>query len=112
MELNRGWELAGSPAGLLGGPADVDSLTWRPAQVPGTVAGALGRPEADRDLDAEDWWFRVRFDSPDGGGPHVLELDGLATVAEVYLNGTRILESDSMWTAHAVDVTGSLRGDN
>ncbi len=58
------------------------------------------------DFDAEDWWFRTSFDAePAADGEEVmLRLDGIATVAEVYLNGERVLESDSMFAAHALDV--------
>jgi beta-mannosidase len=41
-----------------------------------------------------------------------LHLDGLATVADVHLNGERLLESDSMFVSHRLDVGELLRGDN
>ena len=52
----------------------------------------------------EDWWFRTSFDAEPAtpGEEVVLCLDGIATVAEVYLNGERVLESDSMFAAHAL----------
>ncbi len=42
----------------------------------------------------------------------VLALDGLATVSEVYLNGERVLASDSMFATHELDVGGRLRDRN
>ncbi len=39
-------------------------------------------------------------------------LQGIATLAEVYLNGEPILESDSMFATHALDVTERLRTSN
>ena len=108
MELVEGWEVACSPPGERDRVGDVGDLDWRPARVPGTAAAAVG---ADgRDFDAEDWWFRTRFAAPPAsdGERTMLELDGVATVSEVYLNGERLIESSSMWTAHAVDVTERL----
>jgi beta-mannosidase len=112
--LTDGWEVAPSPAGACSGSGDLDGLPWRAARVPGTVAGALGDEAAVRDLDAEDWWFRCRFTAePAGEGEEVqLRCDGLATIAEVFLNHRPLLESDSMFAPHAVDVTGLLRAEN
>ena len=41
----------------------------------------------------------------------LLRLDGIATVAEVFLNGEPLLESDSMFAAHALDVGALLRAE-
>jgi beta-mannosidase len=118
MSLSDGWEVAASPAGSLATPAELTgaALTWLPARVPGTAAAAAvaAGGAADRDFDADDWWFRCSFAvEPERIRERaVLELDGLATVAEVYLNQSLILESSSMWRAHAVDVTGRLEPDN
>ncbi len=109
---------------------DVSSLTdgWRawttgteplPARVPGTVAGVLRdaglwRPGELRDLDAEEWWFATRFPGePAGPGEEVLlRLDGIATVAEVHVNGERVAEGASMFRPLTVDVGAILAGDN
>ncbi len=100
--------------------------------MPGTVAGALraaGEELADagRGLDARDWWFRTAFDAPsdssgssgehgsgEGGSAErfLLALDGLATVADVYLNGEHVLHGESMFAEHRIDVTGTLREHN
>ena len=65
-----------------------------------------------RDFDAEDWWYRCRFAATDVNACSRLHFDGLATVVDVWLNGTHILRSDSMFVANAVDVSGTLRDDN
>jgi beta-mannosidase len=114
VELTRGWAVAPTTPGAVQTPDELDAtgLDWRPAAVPGTAAAALD--EADRDYDAEDWWFRCRFSVPVQfvGDPLVLELDGIATVSETYLNGRLLLRSESMWREHAVDVGELTEAEN
>jgi beta-mannosidase len=108
------WEMGQAPTD---GAARPDSATdWIPAVAPGTVAGALhaaGRP-VPADLDAGDWWYRARFEggSVPGRERTMLALDGLATVADVYLNGQPVLSNESMFAEHRVDVTSLLAQDN
>ena len=121
IALGDGWEAAACPPDTHTDATVLDGLTWLPARVPGTAAGALrdagrwrpGDP-CDLDLDAEDWWWRTSFDAqPVAAGEEMrLCLDGIATVAEVYLNGELVLESDSMFAAHALDVSGKLQEKN
>jgi beta-mannosidase len=93
--------------------ASRDDRSWMPAAVPGTAASALrdlGQWRWGDDdqglLDGNDWWYRCRFDAPDGAleGPWQLDLDGLATVADVWLNGDHLLHSENMWVAHQLRV--------
>ena len=119
LEIEHGWEAAPAPPDSRSQPSKLDDLGWIPARVPGTAAGALRdaglwRPSAPRDLDAEDWWFRVAFDAPAAGpGEEVrLEVGGIASVAEVHLNGELVLETESMFLEHSVDVGSALRGEN
>jgi beta-mannosidase len=115
--LVDGWEVVPTAPGTC---ADADGLRslereWLPAQVPGTAAGATGATGPEwRDFDDCDWWFRCRFDAPDrGDDEHVLlELGGIATVADVYLNGEPLLHSESMWDAHELDVTAVVAPEN
>lgn len=105
--LHSGWQCAAAPAGTLREAIDA-SLDWIPAAVPGTAAGALraaGRWDFSqaRDFDAEDWWWRTRFRAD--AGPAVLCFDGLATLAEVWLDGKLILASDNMFRMYEVPVT-------
>src|SRR4051812_16791221 len=60
------------------------------------------------DADAYDWWFRSVF----AGDGEILRFGGIATVSEVFLNGDRVLESESMFEQHEVDVSGRLREHN
>jgi beta-mannosidase len=119
--LDVNWEVASTPPGAVANPADLKSvnLAWDAARVPGTAATALraaGRwQQTDtRDFDAEDWWFRTRFtvNTPEPNTRDVLHFDGLATIADVWLNGARILHSKNMYLAHEIDVTSELRSVN
>ena len=103
---SAGWSCAPAPRGLQA--ADVEALTWLPATVPGTAAGAVRAASGDeaalaRDYDQDDWWWRVRFHAPSAGA-HDLELDGLATLGEVWLDGVPVLSSQSMFARHRVRV--------
>ncbi|MFL5896888.1 MAG: glycosyl hydrolase 2 galactose-binding domain-containing protein [Solirubrobacterales bacterium] len=109
--LSGGWEVARCAPGAHSSPETAAALEWMAAAVPGTAAAALRDAEVwrlgdDLDFDAEDWWFRIGFEAaPAVAGEVVrLRLDGVATVAEVFLNGELILSSDSMFAAHRVDV--------
>lgn len=119
VELTEGWTLARTEPGAWASPAEVeDGADWRPAVVPGTVAVSVG-PHGDLDghldYDAFDWWYRCELPesvfAPSPGRVR-LRFDGLATLAEVWLNGERILQSESMFCAHEVDVTDLVRGES
>ncbi|PWC67883.1 beta-mannosidase [Azospirillum sp. TSH7] len=82
-----------------------------PAPVPGTAAQALQAAglwsaEDPAPLHDRDVVYRTRLT---GHGPRILRFHGLATIAEVRLDGERILTSDSMYLAHEVPVT--LKGE-
>ncbi len=124
-QLTEGWEAAAVAPEVCSDPADLEqatrlgALTWLPARVPGTGASVLRdagvwSPGETYDFDAEDWWFRTSFPAePVGPCEEVkLHLDGIATVCEVHLNGERVLASDSMFAAHALDVGTRLRESN
>ena len=119
-ELDSGWELATLPADAARDPAALEALAplWLPAQVPGTVASALRAAGRDvfRDkpaLDADDHFYRCRFSLPPSAArPCALACDGLATLAECWLNGEKILESNNMFVPARADVGNLLRADN
>ncbi|HEY8308942.1 MAG TPA: hypothetical protein VIG47_00230, partial [Gemmatimonadaceae bacterium] len=90
---------------------------WTVAAAPGTVASALrdagnGDWRDTSNLDDHDWWYRCHFrcEHPEVGAS--LEFGGLATLADVWLNGTHVLSSDNMFVAHSIDPGASLRRDN
>jgi len=116
--LRSGWEIASAaPGGLVDpDPAALEGLSWIAAPTLGTVAAVLraaGRWnfECNERFDASDWWYRLRFSagSAEGRNP-TLRFDGLATVADAWLNGRHVLASDNMFIAHAL--REELRSDD
>jgi beta-mannosidase len=119
VELSDGWQLASTAPDEFLELGEMDGLAWAPARIPGTAAAALRdagawRPGDDLDFDARDWWFRTSFssDRAEAGEEVQLALDGIATVSEVYLNDERVLDSDSMFAAHRLDVSDRVRAQN
>ncbi len=122
--LDTGWELSelkrGSD-GPLNSPAELEGqpLKWSAARCPGTVASALRALgswdwSAAQQFDASDWWYRNRFSSSPRSVDESLwlEFDGLATLADVWLNGVHVLHSDNMFLAHELDVSELIGADN
>lgn len=111
--LGGEWRLACTAPGVVSHPDALSDVSdWIAAPVPGTAAQALR--EAGRwtvvdpaPLHDKDIWYRTRFG---GSGRRSLRFQGLATLAEVWLNGRSILVSDNMFLAHEVEV--DLAGDN
>ncbi len=116
--LNRGWQLLGTAPGQFGEPSDlpadaawlaIDELAPVAAALQGLGTWSLDAP-AQR-FDADDWWYRLRFDLPAGhvGEPLLLGLDGLATVCEVWLNGQRVLQASNMFRAQQLVLSEGLQ---
>ncbi|MCE9607256.1 MAG: glycoside hydrolase family 2 protein [Planctomycetia bacterium] len=115
------WTCTPRAAGSIAHPDQLDDASddRLPSTVPGTVASALAAAgdwdfAHPTDLDAQDWWFRTTFASADVDLEHPCRLcfDGLAGLAQVWLNGKSILTSDNMFRAYRVDVTGDLQPEN
>ncbi|MDB5533580.1 MAG: manB [Hyphomicrobiales bacterium] len=104
--LDSGWELALSSPQAWQDPNGLSEAIWLPAIVPGTAAGALRalgqwslidpQPLHDKDV-----WYRVRVS---GHGKRTLRFEGLATVAEVFLDGRLILTGSSMFEPVEADI--------
>ncbi len=91
-------------------PIDAEEMT---APVPGTVAQALetlGKFDRlnPKPLNTQDAWYRLTLVS-DVVGPARLRFEGLATIAEVFLNGELLAHSTSMFEALDIpfDQTGA-----
>lgn len=106
------WTLARTAPGAWSSPASLDEAAeWIEAIVPGTLAAALQAaglwtPDDDVGFDAYDTWYRTRIT---GDGDVVLHLDGLATIADVYVDETCVLRSENMFLGHriALELAGS-----
>lgn len=101
---------------------------WSDAKVPGTIHQDLlnhnripnpfygMNEEAVQWVENEDWLYRTSFvvtEEQLNRDAAVLELDGLDTYADVFLNGALILRSDNMFVGHKVPVKSVLRkGEN
>ncbi|MGV3551480.1 glycosyl hydrolase 2 galactose-binding domain-containing protein [Rhizobium sp.] len=113
--LNSGWHMVVSDAGQFASPADIPAAQKRiAAPVPGTVAQALeagGRFDrtAPVALEHRDFWYLLEL-SGEAPGPARLVFEGLAAIAEVYLNGQRVLDSRSQFATN--DVPVSLAGND
>lgn len=102
----------------------VGDTLWSDAKVPGTVHQDLlnhnripnpfyGMNEQDVQwVENEDWMYRTSFVVDEhqlSRDAAVLELDGLDTYADVFLNGALILRSDNMFVGHKIEVKQVLR---
>ncbi|AOZ08300.1 glycoside hydrolase family 2 protein [Cupriavidus malaysiensis] len=111
--LRGEWGWLQTLAGAAASPEALDAqAVWLPAPVPGTVATAMraaGRWDdgAPPPLHQHDHWYRIRFA---GHGRRLLRFNGLATLAEVWLNGRLVLTARHMFIAHQAEV--DLAGDN
>jgi beta-mannosidase len=112
VPLAAGWEMASAPEAS-------EPTAFLPASVPGTVAAALRAQGAWRmgegaRFDESHYWYRCLFDAQPAARNEELALrfGGLATLAEVSLNGETILESESMFAAHEVNVSRLIREHN
>ncbi len=118
--LHEGWRLARAAPGTLKDPSGIAGLAaeWHDAVVPGTVAAAIHKDiNLPGDYDADDWWYQMSFSGQTTNvsgltTKQYLRLEGLATLAEVWLNGTHIVTSRNMFAMHRVDVTALLRDHN
>jgi beta-mannosidase len=106
-----GWQACATAPNAVSDPTS-PLLAWGPTvEGPSTTAAAILRstagfslegPAPPRRFDAEDWWFRARLPAIDLA-PHdelVLHMGGIATVADVWLDGSPLLESDNMFRSH------------
>lgn len=106
----------------------VGDTLWSDAKVPGTIHQDLinhnripnpfygMNEEAVQWVENEDWMYRTSFvvtEEQLNRDAAVLELDGLDTYTDVFLNGALILRSDNMFVGHKVSVKSVLRkGEN
>ena len=87
----QSWRVAAGAAGAFKtAPPGDDELEWRAAELP--LCGS----------DDEDHWFRHSFHAR--GPAPMLRFDGLATVCDVFVDGSPVLTSESMFLEHRLAV--------
>lgn len=114
--LHGGWEICRITPSPSAAPA-APSGTWVRATQLGPAAAVLrdaglwSLDDAPQRFDADEWWYRLSFDTPPGepGAQWVLGFDGLATAADVWLNGALLLSSTNMFCAVEHNVTQQLK---
>jgi beta-mannosidase len=103
------WRVCATPPDAVDGPRALDAAapTWSAAPGPATAAamlraaGLFDLEGAARRFDAEDWWFRARVPAgAEAGVELALAFEGLATVADVWLDDAPLLSSRSMFLRH------------
>ena len=100
------WRLTLTPPGAWTRPGDLlETADWIPAPVPGTAAAALRdaglwSEATPTPIHDQDVWYRSPLSR---SGPVRLRFEGLATLAEVWLDGVPVLVSRSMFEAHTVE---------
>src|SRR5437016_8747297 len=120
--LMSGWELCSAVPGAYDHPEALRRAptAWLPARAPSTAAECLQAAELwsldapPRRFDSDDWWYRVTFPRPQHQ-PHerlVLGFDGLATLADVWLNGEPLFSSSNMFVAHECALDERLAAAN
>jgi len=126
VSLNGGWKLYYHPeeGTLPETPAELLGAGWPviDAQIPGNVeldlmrAGLAEDPfYAEnlydfRDYEFYQWWFIRSFDVPADfeGRKCVLQLDGVDTFSDVFVNDVPVGSTDNMFIEHVLDVTNAL----
>ena len=115
--LRHQWSLCSALPSSNGDVVPDEECRWTPIEVLAPVAAALRAlqqwsiDDLPRRFDAEDWWYRLQFDAiPCADGEQlVLGMDGLATVARVWLNGVEILTSSNMFVSYECEVSHLLK---
>lgn len=115
--LNGKWKLFGRPEGN----SDFKNIEME-ATVPGNVQLDLSRagylPDdlfmGENILETEkyegyEWWYETEFEAPVERERVFLVFRGVDTLAEYYLNGNKIGESDNMLIPHEFEVGGLLK---
>jgi beta-mannosidase len=137
--LQTGWQVGRTTPERITDPGELADarIEWIETQVPSTVAAALQQSgqwhldQHDYDLDAFDWWYRrciteVEIRSAFSDDPAsasaselqevapaiMLHCAGLATLVDVWLNGTHVLHSENMFRSYDCEVSDLLQPNN
>jgi beta-mannosidase len=86
---------------------DAAGLVWSSTTVPGTAASSVRSArdrsvEPVRDFDSDDWWYRCTLTAPSTDSHEVLRFEGLATIADVWIDGEHRLRANNMFSEHEI----------
>ncbi len=118
QRIVSGWQVCATPPGQFSSPDQLNAdAGWIALSEPALAAAALratGRWSLDgqaRRFDAEDWWYRVEFNATghDQGKAMWLGFDGLAGVANAWLNGEPLPISTNMFVASEHQINSLVR---
>jgi beta-mannosidase len=104
--LASGWRMVPTLPSVFSDPSVLsEDLQWIAAIVPGTVALSLTHAnlwqfKTPQPLEGCDVWYHTLIQ---GQGDVSIIFEGLATFAEVYFDGERVVTSDNMFLTHAFD---------
>lgn len=104
------WTFFATAPGAVEGPTSLNLAEpdWAPAR---RLSEAILAPNCISDPDAFDCWFRLVFHHRPSERCQLV-FEGLATLAEVYLNGVRILTTRNMFRRYSVDLSQPLQETN
>jgi beta-mannosidase len=108
-----GWEIARAAPGAVTTATAADSLAWQPLGDACTVAAFVARQGIDPyagaiDLDAFDWWYRVRLAGDAMPGARLV-FEALAGRAEVWIDGDRRLEAGNAFVPWVIPLHAGAR---
>ena len=99
------WQLARTDAGSVLDPGDLPAdLDWTDAEVPGTVASAIGTSPSTVKPDDHDWWFVADVVAHDHRQVR-LTFGGIATRAHIWIDGSHRRTVTSMFVPESIDLT-------
>ena len=105
-------------------PEDLMESDWNsiPAIVPGNVEVDLFEAELIKDpkvgnnvydlrkYETYQWWYQLNFARPEISEGHIAELcfEGIDCIADIWLNGKKIGQTENMFVEHNFEVTDHL----
>jgi beta-mannosidase len=114
IAVDREWTWCRTAANTIDKPGpELAALPFEPAQVPGTIGAELAARgqlnlSSPPDLDGSDYWYRCRLPRAQGAGEIVLVFEGLASMAEVWIDDEQVLSTDNMYRRYEINVTDAL----
>lgn len=110
LPLSQGWEFQQGNRADLPIAMDYDSATWQRVSVPHSW-NRIGEYQVQRSASTNNCqgagWYRLKIETPKAQprDRHILQFDGVGTVADVWLNGTYVGRHRGGYSAFRFDVT-------